>query len=53
MQCNSLISIYFSKIAGATIGSLKFWEAKRNQWFEHCAAIEVTDSGVNKGVRWA
>ncbi|MEJ2045061.1 MAG: hypothetical protein P8X89_17485 [Reinekea sp.] len=35
-----MISIYFSKTAGAPIGSPDLWEAKRNQWLAHCAAME-------------
>jgi hypothetical protein len=34
--CKSLISICFSKIAVHP----NFWEAKRNQWLAHCAAME-------------
>ncbi|MEJ2043578.1 MAG: hypothetical protein P8X74_09500 [Reinekea sp.] len=35
-----MASICFSKIAGSK-GSPDFWEAMRNQWLEHYAAMEL------------
>jgi hypothetical protein len=43
--CNSLISICFSKIAGAPIGSLKFLGSKEESMACALRRYEVTDSG--------
>jgi threonine aldolase len=45
-ECKSLISICFSKIAGAPIGSVKFWGSKKEESMA-CALRRygVTDSG--------
>jgi hypothetical protein len=44
----SLISICFSKIAGAPIGSLKFLGSKEESMACALRRYEVTDSGLSK-----
>jgi hypothetical protein len=43
----SLISICFSKIAGAPIGSLKFLGSKEESMACALRRFEVTDSGIS------
>jgi hypothetical protein len=44
--CKSLISICFSKIAGAPVGSLKFLGNKEESMACGLRRYEVTDSGL-------
>jgi hypothetical protein len=46
--CKSLISICFSKIAGAPIGSLKFLGSKEESMACTLCRFGVTDSGLIK-----
>jgi hypothetical protein len=45
--CESLISICFSKISGARIGSLEFWGSKEESMACALRCYEVTDSGIS------
>jgi hypothetical protein len=45
-ECKSLISICFSKIAGAPIGSPQFWGSKEESMACALRCYGVTDSGI-------